>query len=79
MEARIFCSASKIVDTVTKFMEECDNFVMFEKRWFILGRLREVADESSSRISTSTIGIEVTRLKREVGGMTILSRTRMKI
>jgi hypothetical protein len=31
MEARILCAASKIMDAVTEFVEEGNNFVVFEK------------------------------------------------
>jgi hypothetical protein len=79
VEARVLSSASEIMDTVTEFMEEGHDFVMLEKRWLVLCWLGEIADKSCGRVSASAIGIEVTRLKREVGSMSILSRTRMKI
>ncbi len=64
---------------MTELVEESHNFVVLEKRWLVLRRFREVADQCCGWIPTSSIRIEETGLKVEIGSMTILSRARVKI
>jgi hypothetical protein len=44
VEARVFCSCGKVVDSVAEFVEESYYFVVFEEGGLSLGWFGEVAD-----------------------------------
>ena len=79
VETRVFCSAGKIMDAVTEFMEEGDDFLMLEQRWLGFRGFREIADKCCGGVPASTIGIAEAGLEREIRCMAILALTRMKI
>jgi hypothetical protein len=79
MKARVLGSSGKIVNPVPQLMKECDYLIMFKKRRFCCCWFRKIANQCCSWITTSTIGVEIPRLKREVCGMTILPWTRVKV
>lgn len=55
VKARVRGSRDKIMDAVTKLMEECNDFVMFEKTWLLWCRLGEIADKSSGRVASRPV------------------------
>lgn len=55
VEARVDGLGDKIVDSVTKLVEEGDDFVVLEQTGLLLGWLGEVADQCGSRVSTRSI------------------------
>lgn len=79
VEARVFCSSGKIMDSMAEFVEESNDFIVLQKRWFRFCRLGEIANKCCGWVSTSAIRVCEAGLEREVCCVAILSFTRMKI
>lgn len=79
METSVCSTSRKIVDTVTEFVKEGDDFVVFEEGRLVGCWLGEVADERGGWIAASAILLEEARLQRKVGCVRVLAITGVKV
>lgn len=67
------------MDTVAEFVEEGNDFIVFEEGGFGRCWLGEIANEGRGWVASGAVRVEETGLKIEVGSVAILSWTWVKI
>ena len=66
VETRVLSSGYQIVDTMTQFMEQGDDFVMLQETRLLRRRLREVAHQGCGWIAALAVLINVALLDMSV-------------